>query len=95
MAAMWSNPGPRAAEVPPFDRHHRLRDAGVVNASGAETAFGSAWLEEARRERERSAPNPWPAHIDVEDYYANLPESLHELRAAWERGSSEYPAMLR
>ena len=33
--------------------------------------------------------------IDVEDYYANLPESLHELRAAWERGSSEYPAMLR
>ncbi len=95
MAAMWSNPGPRAADVPPFDRHHRLRDAGVVDASGSETAFGSVWLEEARRERERSAPNPWPAHIDVDDYYANLPESLHELRAAWERGSSEYPAMLR
>jgi hypothetical protein len=95
MAAMWSNPGPRAAEVPPFDRRHHLRDTGVIDASGAETAFGAAWLEEARRERERSVPNPWPEHIDVDDYYANLPESLHELRAAWERGSSEYPAMLR
>lgn len=95
IAAMWSSPGPRAAEVPPFDRRHDLRDAGLMDASGAETAFGSVWLEEARRERERSVPNPWPATIDVEDYYANLPESLHELRAAWERGSSEYPAMLR
>ena len=95
IAAMWSSPGPRAAEVPPFDRRHDLRDAGLMDASGAETAFGSIWLEEARRERERFVPNPWPATIDVEDYYANLPESLHELRAAWERGSSEYPAMLR
>jgi hypothetical protein len=95
MAAMWSSPGPRAVEVPPFDREGRLRDAGVVDASGAETTFGSVWTEGARRERERSVPSPWPEHIDVDDYYANLPESLHELRAAWERGSSEYPAMLR
>ncbi|MGA8636003.1 MAG: hypothetical protein WB805_14305 [Candidatus Dormiibacterota bacterium] len=95
IAAMWSSPGPRAAEVPPFDRRHGLRDAGLMDALGAETAFGSVWLEETRRERERAVPNPWPATIDVEDYYANLPESLHELRAAWERGSSEYPAMLR
>jgi hypothetical protein len=95
MAAMWSNPGPRAAEVPPFDRQRHLRDVGVVDASGAETAFGNAWSGEARHERERSVPSPWPERIDVDDYYANLPESLHELRAAWERGSSEYPAMLR
>jgi hypothetical protein len=95
MAAMWSDPGPRAAEVPPFDRQHHLREAGVVDSSGAETAFGSVWIGEARHERERSAPSPWPERIDVDDYYANLPESLHELRAAWERGSSEYPAMLR
>jgi hypothetical protein len=95
MAAMWSSPGPRAAKVPPFDGQHGLREAGVVDASGAETAFGTAWLADARRERERSAPSPWPERIDVDDYYANLPESLHELRAAWERGSSEYPAMLR
>lgn len=95
MAAMWSSPGPRAAAVPPFDRRPELRDTGVLDASGAETAFGAAWLEEARRERERSFPSPWPEHIDVDDYYANLPDSLRELRAAWERGSSEYPAMLR
>ena len=95
MAAMWSNPGSRAAGVPPFDREHPLRDAGVVDASGAETAFGSAWVEQACIERERTLPSPWPERIDVDDYYANLPESLHELRAAWERGSGEYPAMLR
>ncbi|HXL62155.1 MAG TPA: hypothetical protein VN959_16035, partial [Mycobacterium sp.] len=95
MAAMWSSPGPRAAEVPPFDRQRRLREAGVVDASGTETTFGGVWIEAARRERERSLPSPWPERIDVDDYYANLPESLHELRAAWERGSSEYPAMLR
>jgi hypothetical protein len=86
MASMWSNPGPRAATVPPFDRDEDLRALGVVDASGSATAFGSVWLEQTRRERERSAPAPWPEHLDVDDYYANLPESLHELRAAWERG---------
>ena len=95
MAAMWSNPGPRAAQVPPFDRRLYMRHAGVVDASGVETAFGSVWTEAARHERERSVPSPWPEHIDADDYYANLPESLLELRAAWERGSGDHPAMLR
>ncbi len=95
MASMWSEPGPRVAAVPPFDRDARLRRGGVIDASGTATAFGSVWIEQARRERERAAPAPWPPHIDVDDYYANLPESLHELHAAWEGGSSEYPAMLR
>ncbi len=95
MAAMWSSPGPRAAEVPPFDRQHQLRVAGVVDAAGVATAFGSAWVEEAQHERECSAPTRLAERVDVDDYYANLPESLHEVRAAWERGSSEYPAMLR
>jgi hypothetical protein len=93
-ASVWSNPGPRATSVPPFDRDEDLRALGVVDASGAPTAFGSVWLEQARRERERSDPAPWPPHLDIDDYYANLPESLHELRAAWERGSGEHPAML-
>jgi hypothetical protein len=94
MASMWSNPGPRAASVPPFDRDVDVRTLGVVDAAGAPTAFGSIWLEQASRERERSDPAPWPPHLDIDDYYANLPESLRELRAAWERGSGEHPAML-
>jgi hypothetical protein len=94
MASMWSDPGPRAASVPPFDRDEDLRSLGVVDASGAPTAFGGIWLEQTRRERERSDPVAWLPHLDVDDYYANLPESLHELRAAWERGSGEHPAML-
>jgi hypothetical protein len=94
-ASMWSSPGPRALAVPPFDNDTDLRTLGVVDAGGSPTAFGSVWLEQTRRERERSDAAPWPARLDVDDYYANLPESLHELRAAWERGSSEHPAMLQ
>ncbi|MGA7987939.1 MAG: hypothetical protein WCB51_06015 [Candidatus Dormiibacterota bacterium] len=94
-ASMWSNPGPRAVAVPPFDNDMDLRALGVVDTAGSPTAFGSAWLEQTRREHERSERAPWPATLDVDDYYANLPESLHELRAAWERGSTEHPAMLR
>ncbi len=95
LAAMWSNPGPRAVTTPPYDKNDDMRELGVVDAGGAPTAFGSAWFEQTRRERERADSAPWPQHLDVNDYYANLPESLHELRAAWERGSSEHPAMLR
>lgn len=95
MAAMWSNPGPRAVTTPPYDKNDDMRTLGVVDAAGAPTAFGSAWLEQTRRERERTDSAPWPHDLDVNDYYANLPESLHEIRAAWERGSSEHPAMLR
>jgi hypothetical protein len=95
LAAMWSNPGPRAATTPPYDRNEDMRTLGVVDAAGAATAFGSVWLEQTRCERERADSAPWPQRLDVDDYYANLPESLHELRAAWERGSSEQPAMLR
>ena len=94
-AAMWSNPGPRAVTTPPYDKDDDMRALGVVDAAGSATAFGSVWLEQTRRERERADSAPWPQHLDVDDYYANLPESLHELRAAWERGSSEHPAMLR
>ncbi len=94
MAAMWSNPGPRAVTTPPYDKNDDVRTLGVVDAGGAPTAFGSAWLEQTRRERERTDSAPWPQHLDVNDYYANLPESLHEIRDAWERGSSEHPAML-
>ena len=95
MASMWSAPGPRAATVPPFDRDAQLRGGGVIDASGTATVFGGVWIEQARRERERVAPAPWPPHIDSDDYYANLPDSLQELHAAWERGSSEHPAMLQ
>lgn len=95
MAAMWSNPGPRAVTTPPYDKNDDMCSLGVIDAAGAATAFGSAWLEQTRRERERANPSPWPQHLDINDYFANLPESLHELRAAWERGSAEHPAMLR
>jgi hypothetical protein len=93
-AAMWSGGGPRTASVPPFDRHPELHHNAVVDASGELTESGAAWTEHVAREQERRQPLPWPDTLDADVYYANLPDSLADLRAAWEREVSDRPAML-
>lgn len=93
-AAMWSGGGPRTASVPPFDRHPELHDVAVVDASGELTEPGATWTEHVAREQERRQPVPWPDALDADAYYANLPDSLADLRAAWEREASDRPAML-
>jgi hypothetical protein len=67
---------------------------GVVHAGGAPTRFGDAWSAEVRREPELRPAAPWPARIDVDDYYANLPESVRDLFAAWKDERQVHPAML-
>jgi hypothetical protein len=93
-AAMWSGGGPRTANVPPFDRHPELHDTAVVDSSGDMTDSGATWTEHIARERERKQPLPWPDALDADEYYANLPASLDDLRVAWEREASDRPAML-
>jgi hypothetical protein len=93
-AATWSDAGERVTKVPPFDRAPQLRSRGVVDAAGEPTAFGDAWISLARQEHERRAPKPLPVELDAESYYANLPDSLSDLYAAWEREESDRPAML-
>jgi len=94
-ALWWSCTGPRTERVPPFDRRPDLGRRGLVDTVGEQTHFGRAWIEAASGERERSAAQPWPPAIDVDDYYANLPESLNDLRAAWEAEDDDTPAILR
>jgi hypothetical protein len=93
-ATAWSDIGPRAAEVPPFDRNPELGARGVVGVSGHPSAFGEAWIDRASHELERHAAAPWPDVLDDATYYANLPDSLSDLYAAWERGADDGPAML-
>jgi hypothetical protein len=80
--------------VPPFDRHPELAERGLVDTTGHATAFGAAWLEHVRVERERARPAPWREHIDVADYYANLPGSVQELFVAWRDEEGDRPGML-
>ena len=94
LAAAWSDSGPRLERVAPLDRHPELGRRGVVDAAGAPTAFGRAWIEHALAERDRAAPTPWPGVLDVDAYYANLPDSFADLYAEWQRGGSDRPGML-
>ena len=93
-AAAWSESGPRLDLVAPLDRHPELGRRGVVDVAGTPTAFGRAWIEHAAVDRDRTAPAPWPAALDVESYYANLPDSFADLYAEWQRGGSDRPGML-
>jgi hypothetical protein len=93
-AAVWSGGGPRTASVPPFDRHPELHHSAVVDASGELTESGATWTEHVAQEQERRPMLPWPDTLEADTYYANLPDSLTDLRAAWEREVSDRPAML-
>jgi len=93
-ATQWSNCGARVSGVPPFDRAPGLCERGVVDSTGELTAFGRVWSANARVEHERRARSPWPARLDVDTYYANLPDSLHDLYAAWRRETDDHPGML-
>ncbi len=93
-ALQWSYPGERMTSSPPFDRVPRLSRRGVVDAAGKLTHFGESWTREIRRERERSAASPWPQQLDIEGFYANLPDSAQDLYVAWKDEREEHPAML-
>ena len=93
-AGAWADCGPRTAAAPPFDRYPGLRRRGLVDTTGEPTAFGTGWLARVSMERERQSPVAWPGDIDVDAYYANLPESVSDLYAAWQRGADDGPAML-
>jgi hypothetical protein len=93
-AVAWSDVGPRMETVAPFDRSPELGRRGIVDAAGQASAFGREWTEQAIGERDRSAPAPWPAELDVSSYYANLPDSFADLHAEWQRGGSDRPGML-
>lgn len=94
LALQWSCAGDRALASPPFDFLSRLARRGVVDAAGAPTRLGEAWSAALRGERDAQPAAPWPTDIDIDDYYAHLPESVHDLYDEWKRERQHDPAML-
>ena len=82
-ASAWSDLGSRPLTAPPCDRLPTLGRHGLVTATGAPKPLAAAWSGLARREPSLSAADPWPDRIDVEDYYAQLPDSALDLWARW------------
>jgi hypothetical protein len=84
-ALAWSDCSERMERVAPFDRRPQLAHRGVVDVNGERTGFGDAWLQVAAAAPDAHAPAPWPERLDSADYYANLPHSIEDLFAAWQR----------
>lgn len=82
-AGAWSDCSERVEALAPFDRHPGLGLVGLLDTGGAPTPFGSAWLRAIANAGSTQPQQPWPASVDVADYYANLPHSIDDLFAAW------------
>jgi hypothetical protein len=93
-SASWSDWGERLLDVPPSDRRPWLSRQGIVDSTGVSKLVARAWDELVTPERTVAARSPYPLTIDVESYYANLPESLLDLHASWQGDRSDGPAIL-
>jgi hypothetical protein len=93
-AAAWSDWGERLLEAPPADRRPWMARLGIVDSTGVSKPIGDAWDSLAGTEQAVAAATPYPAAIDVESYYANLPDSLLDLHASWQGDRGDMPAIL-
>jgi hypothetical protein len=93
-ATGWCDLHPRLRERAPFDRNDWLRRCGLARLDGTEKPALGPWSRLARADLAVPPPNPWPPHLDVEAFYANLPESVLDLAAAWHREQEDRPAIL-
>ena len=84
-AGASSDNAARVAKLPPFDRRPDLMQRGLVDTTDAPTLFGEAWLHAAGEAGDTQERAPWPDTIDTTDYYANLPHSIADLYAEWQR----------
>ena len=94
-AAAWRDWGERLAAAPPGDRRPWLARLGIVDSTGVSKPIGGAHGTPSLAPSARwSAPPPYPPTIDVESYYANLPDSLRDLHASWQGDRGDTPAIL-
>ena len=93
-ATGWRDLHPRLRERAPYDRQDWLRRCGLVGLAGDEKAVLGPWSRLARADLPAPSPNPWPPHLDVEAFYANLPGSVLDLASAWHREQEDRPAIL-
>ncbi len=93
-SAAWCDWGDRLAEVPPSDRRPWLSRLGIVDSAGVSKPIAAAWDAILSTQRAAAHRTPYPEVIDVESYYANLPESLLDLHASWQADRGDRPAIL-
>jgi hypothetical protein len=93
-ATAWCDLHPRLRERAPYDRHDWRRRCGLLSLDGAEKPALGPWSRLARADLAAPPPNPRPPHLDVEAFYANLPDSVLDLAAAWHREQEDRPAIL-
>jgi hypothetical protein len=92
-AGAWSDWGVRLLESPPADRRPWLARLGIVDSTGISKLVAEAWDGLAARDRAVAVHEPLPA-VDVESYYANLPDSLRDLYTSWQGDRGDAPAIL-
>jgi hypothetical protein len=93
-AGAWCDWGARLLDAPPADRRPWWSRLGIVDSTGISKPIADAWEAVTGREIAISAASPYPAAIDVESYYANLPESLLDLHTSWQNDRGDQPAIL-
>lgn len=93
-AAAWSDWGGRLREVPPADRRPWCARLGIVDTTGVPKPVAAAWDALCSREHAVGPHVSYAPGIDVDSYYASLPESLLDLYAAWQRDRGDTPAIL-
>jgi hypothetical protein len=93
-SAAWSDWGERLLSAPPTDRGPWLSRLGIVDSTGVSKLVAGAWEALVAPQRAVAARSPYPAAIDVESYYTNLPDSLLDLHASWQGDRSDRPAIL-
>ena len=93
-AAGWNDWGNRLTGAPPADRRPWLARLGIVDSTGISKPIAEAWDAVAGAEHAVGRASPYPPTIDVESYYANLPDSLRDLHASWQGERGTAPAIL-
>jgi hypothetical protein len=93
-AGAWCDWGQRLINTPPVDRRPWWSRLGIVDSNGLSKPIAEAWAALAGSEHALGAPSPYPAVIDVESYYASLPDSLLDLHASWQNDRGDPPAIL-
>lgn len=93
-AAAWCDWGTRLIGAPPADRAPWLARLGIVDSTGESKPAGEPWRELAAAERAVHAHVAHLGPIDVDSYYANLPDSFHDLQSVWRDVVGDMPAIL-
>ena len=93
-ATRWCDLHRRLAERAPYDRSGWLLRSGLIRLDGTERPALDIYARAARAGLDAAEPHPWPARLDVDAYYANLPDSLLDVAAGWRREHDDEPAIL-